>query len=302
MTALVQSEAPRLPRSSRRAPVPSGSAPSGDETVSSLLSRTVIPRLVAGSVRVRRVGLSLVLPVLVLGLWTFVSHQGLVKPVFLPTPEATLQAGWDLFKDGYLVSDFLASVSIVGRGFVVGTVLGLALGLQAGLSRTFERLVGPTLDAIRQIPPLAWLPLIVLWVGIGDLAKTVVISKVVFFPVFLNTVQGIRGVGREYVEVGRVFGLSRWKLARRVIIPGALPSILVGIRYGAGLSWALVVAAEMLSGQSGLGYLISRAQELLESAQLLFAMLLVGLCGFLIDRGLRLLERRLLRWKQGFQG
>jgi sulfonate transport system permease protein len=244
----------------------------------------------------------LVLPALIVGAWWSVTHAGLVKPYFLPTPERTAVAAWRLAAEEGLASDFLVSMRVVAKGFLTGAGLGLLVGAIAGLSKVTERAVGPTLDALRQIPPLAWLPLVVLWVGIGDLAKTVVIAKVVFFPVFLNTLHGIRGVSREHVEVARVFHLSRWRLARRVIIPGALPSILTGLRYGAGLSWSLVVVAEMLSGRSGLGFLIFRAQELLVTDQLVVVMLLIGFVGFVIDRALRRLERRLLRWKVGYAG
>jgi sulfonate transport system permease protein len=176
------------------------------------------------------------------------------------------------------------------------------MGILAGLSRTIERVLGPTLDAIRHIPPIAWLPLIVLWVGIGPLGKTVFIVKVVFFPVFLNTLQGIRGVQKDYVELARVLTLTRWQMVRRVIIPGAMPSILTGLRYGASLAWALIVVAEGMSGMKGIGFLIFRAQALLMTDQLLVCMVVIGAIGFLIDFAMRRLERRVLRWKQGFAG
>ncbi len=246
--------------------------------------------------------LGLALPALTLAAWWLVTHRGLVKPYFLPTPERTVLAAWRLVAEEDLASDFVVSVRVVAKGFLLGGGLGLLFGVGAGLSRLVERALGPSLDAVRQIPPLAWLPLVVLWVGIGDLAKTVVIAKVVFFPVFLNTLQGIRGVSKEHVEVARVFHLSPWRLARQVIIPGALPSILTGLRYGAGLSWSLVVVAEMLSGRAGLGFLIFRAQELLVTDQLVVVMGVIGGVGFAIDRSLRRVERRLLRWKEGYAG
>src|SRR5262249_55947858 len=145
------------------------------------------------------------------------------------------------------------------------------------LSPAVERFFGPTLDGIRHIPGIAWLPLIVLWLGIGAPAKIVVIAKSVFFPVFLNTLQGIRGVDRNYVELARVLTLTRSQLVRRVIIPGAMPSILVGLRYAASLAWALVVVAEGLSGMEGIGFLIFRAQALLMTDQLLVCMVVIGI-------------------------
>jgi sulfonate transport system permease protein len=246
--------------------------------------------------------LGLALPLLVLAVWTYVTQRGLVKPYFLPAPRRTLQAAWQMATEEDLLGDFLVSLRIVVKGFLVGSALGLLLGVVAGTSRTVERVLGTTLDGLRQIPPLAWLPLVVLWVGIGDLAKVVVIGKVVFFPVFLNTLHGIRGVPKDYVEVARVYHLSRWRAATKVILPAAMPSILTGVRYGAGLSWSLVVVAEMISGHTGLGYLIFRAQELLFADQMIVVMLVIGLVGFAIDRILRGLESRLLRWKEGYLG
>lgn len=252
--------------------------------------------------RVRWAGLGLLLPFAILAAWWWATARGLVKPYFLPAPSQTVVTAWRLVAQDGLWADFVVSLRVVVKGFALGAGLGLVLGTLAGVSRGVERFLGPTLDAIRQIPPLAWLPLVVLWVGIGDLAKTVIIGKVVFFPVFINTLQGIRGVAKDHVEVARVFHLSRMRFVTKVLLPGALPSILTGVRYGAGLSWSLVVVAEMLSGRSGLGYLIFRAQELLVTDELVVVMLVIGAVGFVIDRSLRRLERRLLRWKEGYAG
>jgi sulfonate transport system permease protein len=246
--------------------------------------------------------IGLIVPAVILAAWELASHRGWVSPVFLPTPERTVRSFFDMVLNQGFLDDLLASLTIVLESFVCGTALGIAIGTLAGLSRTADRVLGPTLDAIRHIPPIAWLPLIVLWVGIGPVGKIVFIIKVVFFPVFLNTLQGIRGVQKDYIELGRVLTLTRWQLARRVIIPSALPSILTGVRYGASLAWALIVVAEGLSGLKGIGFLIFRAQALLMTDQLLVCMVVIGAIGFLIDFGMRRLERHLLRWKQGYGG
>lgn len=252
--------------------------------------------------RSRAVLLGLVLPAAVLGLWQLAVSQAWVSPIFLPAPAKTLFSFVDMVARQSFHSDFLASINIVTQAFVYGSVLGIGLGIAAGLSKTVERLFGPTLDGIRHIPGIAWLPLIVLWVGIGPAAKIVVITKTVFFPVFLNTLSGIRGVEKNHIELARVLTLTRGQLIRKVIIPGAMPSILTGVRYGASLAWALVVVAEGLSGMEGIGYLIFRAQTLLMTDQLLVCMVVIGVVGFFIDRGMALVTRRLLRWKQGFNG
>jgi len=165
-----------------------------------------------------------------------------------------------------------------------------------------ERFFGPTFDTIRHIPGIAWLPLIVLWLGIGAPAKVLVIAKSVFFPVFLNTLQGIRSVDKNHIELAQVLTLTRAQLVRKVILPSATPSIMVALRYSAGLAWALVVVAEGLSGIQGIGFLIFRAQGLLLTDQLIVCMVIIGLVGFGIDRLMFLAQRRVLRWKQGFDG
>lgn len=258
------------------------------------------PRLKRGFGLYHLIGL--ILPLVIFIAWEAASHQRWVSAVFLPTPERTLASFVDLLLNDNFHHDLLASLSIVGQAFFYGTTLALLIGIAAGLSQTVDRVLGPTLDGIRHIPPIAWLPLVVLWAGVGPLGKVIVISKVVFFPVFLNTLQGIRGVQKDYIDLAKVLTLTRWQMLRRVILPGALPSILVGVRYGASLAWALVVVAEGLSGMTGIGFLIFRAQALLMTDQLLVCMVVIGIIGFLIDLGMRRLERRLLRWKQGFEG
>lgn len=255
-----------------------------------------------GRTRPRDLAIGLIVPLLILLLWQFAAQRAWISPVFLPLPSTTLFSFFDMVERQRFHVDFLASISIVSQSFIYGSVLGIGLGIAAGLSKTVERVFGPTLDGIRHIPGIAWLPLIVLWVGIGPAAKIVVITKSVFFPVFLNTLQGIRTVDKNYIELANVLTLTRWQLVRKVIIPGAMPSILVGVRYGASIAWALVVVAEGLSGMEGVGYLIFRAQSLLMTDQLLACMVVIGVVGFLIDRSMALLQRHLLRWKQGFEG
>jgi len=259
------------------------------------------------SARFRRffTGLSpigLILPLIILGVWQTATTLQWIAPVFLPSPLTTVQALWKMVTAQKLHVDFLASIVIVAQAFIYGAAAAVALGIAAGLSKTVERFFGPTFDTIRHIPGIAWLPLIVLWLGIGAPAKVLVIAKSVFFPVFLNTVQGIRNVERNHVELGQVLTLTRWQLVRRIVLPSAVPSIMVSLRYSAGLAWALVVVAEGLSGLEGLGFLIFRAQSLLLTDQLIVCMVVIGVVGFLIDRGMYLLQRHVLRWKQGFEG
>ena len=242
----------------------------------------------------------LIVPVLLVLLWETAGRLGWVKPVFLPAPSSVVETFFESVENDEFLIDFWVSINTVVRGFIWGSLLGLFFGTLAGLSRTVERLFGPVLNAIRQVPAIAFLPLIVLWVGIGDFGKLVVISKSVFFPVFLNTLQGIRTVSNEYVEVARVYQFSRLQLIRRVIFPAALPTIFVGIRYGAGIAWAMIVAAEMLSGRKGLGYLLTRGQELLLTKQVFVVIVVIGLVGYLIDVAIVRVEKHFVKWKKSF--
>lgn len=246
--------------------------------------------------------IGLVLPGLIVFFWHLASTRGWVDKVFLPEPSAVITAFWKMLTQQDLAIDFLASIKIVSQGFVYGAVAAVVLGIAAGLSRRFEQFLSPTFDTIRHIPGIAWLPLIVLWLGLGAPAKVLVIAKSVFFPVFLNTLQGIRNVDKSYIDLAQVLTLTRWQLISKIVLPAAMPSIMVSLRYAAGLAWALVVVAEGLSGLEGLGFLIFRAQGLLLTDQLLVCMVIIGSVGFSIDRGMYALQRRVLRWKQGYEG
>jgi sulfonate transport system permease protein len=247
-------------------------------------------------------GIGLLLPIGVLVLWQLAASNAWIDPVFLPAPAKVVQAFFRMLTEQDLLVDFAASLKIVSMGFLSGAFAALVLGVGAGLSKRFEQFLSPTFDTIRHIPGIAWFPLIVLWLGLGAPAKVMVIAKTVFFPVFLNTLQGIRSVEKSYIELAEVMTLSRWQLVRKIILPAATPTIMVSLRYAAGLAWALVVVAEGLSGLEGLGFLIFRAQGLLLADQLLVCMVVIGLVGFAIDRSMFLLQRRVLRWKQGFEG
>lgn len=246
--------------------------------------------------------IGVILPLVILGAWQLATEFQWIPPVFLPSPWRTVTSFWDLVTRQAFEADFLTSITLVLQSFIIGAVLALALGVAAGMSRKVEYFFGPTFDTIRHIPGIAWLPLIILWLGVGAPAKTLVIAKSVFFPVFLNTLQGIRNVDRNYIELGQVLRLTRWQMLRRVLIPAALPNVMVSLRYSAGLAWALVVVAEGIAGQVGIGFLIFRAQSLLLTDQLLVCMATIGVVGFVIDRLMLGLQKRALVWKQGYEG
>ena len=276
------------------------SSPNLDATVVSAPAPSFLSRLLPSWKSGTWIGA--ILPLGLLAVWQTATSAGWIAPVFLPSPWATVQAFWKMLTKQNLTWDFVVSISIVSQAFIYGSALALILGVAAGLSKKVEQFFGPTFDTIRHIPGIAWLPLIVLWLGIGAPAKVLVIAKSVFFPVFLNTLSGIRNAEKRYVELADVLTLTRWQLIRRVLLPSAVPSIMVSLRYSAGLAWALVVVAEGLSGLEGIGFLIFRAQGLLLTDQLVVCMVIIGLVGFAIDRSMYALQRYVLRWKQGFDG
>ena len=243
-----------------------------------------------------------ILPLVILGLWQASSSLGWIEPVFLPAPIKVVQAFWYMLTRQDLLMDIRASVFIIAQAFLYGALLGVGLGFAAGLSRPVELFLGGTINTLRHIPTVAWIPLIVVWLGLGAPAKIVVLTKSIFIPVFLNTLQAIRGVDHNFIELAQALKLSRRQLIRRVIFPAIVPVVMVTLRYSVGLSWALVVVAEGISGLEGLGFLIFRAKNLLMTDQLLVCMVLIGLTGYGLDRLLYLAQRRLLRWQRGFGG
>ncbi|MDR2635545.1 MAG: ABC transporter permease [Campylobacteraceae bacterium] len=250
----------------------------------------------------KRLYIGIFLPLIIFTVWQSASTYAWVDPIFLPKPISVVKAFIYMLREQRLLGDIWASVSIVGQGFIYGSVVAILLSIAAGLSRTVDLFVGSTINTLRHIPTVAWLPLIVVWLGLGAPAKVLIIAKAVFFPIFLNTLQGIRNIDKNYIELANVLKLSKRQLVAKVIFPSILPSIAVSLRYSAGLAWAIVVVAEGLSGLEGLGFLIFRSQQLLMTDQLLVCMALIGVIGFAIDRAMYSVQQRFLRWKVGFDG
>lgn len=246
--------------------------------------------------------IALILPLALLGLWQASASFVWIEPVFLPPPGAVVKAFWFMLTQQELLRDIKASVFIVAQAFAYGTLLGVLLGFAAGLSRRVELFFSGTIDTLRHIPSVAWIPLIVVWLGMGAPAKIVVLAKAIFIPMFLSTLQAIRNINYDYIELAQALKLKRWQLVRRIIFPATLPVVMVTLRYSVGLAWALVVIAEGISGLEGLGFLIFRAQNLLMTDQLLVCMVIIGFIGYALDRLLFMVQRHFLRWQHGFGG
>lgn len=240
-------------------------------------------------------------PALILGLWQLAAQAGWLSSRILPAPSAAAAAAWSLAVSGELWQHVRISALRALWGLLLGGGLGLALGLLNGSSRTAETLLDTTLPMIRNIPVLALIPLVILWFGIEETAKLALLSLGVFFPVYLNTFHGIRSVDPALIEMGRSYGLSGWPLYRDVILPGALPSILVGLRFALGLVWVILIVTETISAQSGIGYMTMNAREFLQTDVVLLGILLYALLGKAADTLARALEHRLLRWNPAYR-
>ncbi|MGE8657507.1 MAG: aliphatic sulfonate ABC transporter permease SsuC [Achromobacter sp.] len=240
-------------------------------------------------------------PLLILGLWQLAAQAGWLSSRILPAPSAVAAAAWSLAVSGELWQHVRISALRALWGLLLGGGLGLALGLLNGSSRTAETLLDTTLQMIRNIPVLALIPLVILWFGIEETAKLALLSLGVFFPVYLNTFHGIRSVDPALIEMGRSYGLAGWPLYRDVILPGALPSILVGLRFALGLVWVILIVTETISAQAGIGYMTMNAREFLQTDVVLLGILLYALLGKAADTLARALERRLLRWNPAYR-
>jgi sulfonate transport system permease protein len=243
--------------------------------------------------------LAWLLPVVALLLAEAAGRLGWVTSNLLPTPSDVVRALFDLGWQTVL-GHVSASTARVAAGYAIGATLALALGSLVGLSAGARALLDPSFQALRAIPSLAWVPLLLLWLGIGEAPKLAMIAIGAFFPVYMGVVAGIRGVDRKLVEVARLMRLRPLALVRRVLLPAALPSVMTGLRNGLSLAWMFMVAGELIAASSGLGYLLTDGRETSRADLVLAAIVLLALLGKLSDTVMARLERRLLAWRDVF--
>ncbi len=256
-------------------------------------------KTIAGSIGTRLI--PWLVPLALLILWQASVALGWLSVRVLPAPLDVAQAAWKLAESGDLWTHVKVSAGRALTGLAIGGGLGLLLGLLTGSIRFFETLLDSTIQMVRNIPALALIPLVILWFGIDEAAKLFLISVAVFFPIYLNTFHGIRNVDPGLIEMARTYGLNRWQLYWQVILPGALSSILVGLRFSLGLMWVILIVAETISAQEGIGYLTMNAREFLQTDIVLVGILLYALLGKLADLFARGLEHYWLRWHPGYQ-
>ncbi len=232
-------------------------------------------------------------------IWEVAALAGWISPDILAGPSTVLTAGWDLLRDGTLGTSLWASAQRVLWGLAIGIPLGTGLALISGLSRLGDDLVDANVQMLRFVPIIALQPLLVVWLGVGETVKVFLIVLGVAFPIYVNTSSAMKSLDPRYRELADVVGLSRRELVRRIVLPGALPGFLVGLRLATAIAWLLLVFAEQINASSGIGYLMTRAQVFFQTDVIVVGLVTYAVLGLLSDALVRTLEARLLRWQPG---
>lgn len=217
--------------------------------------------------------------------------------VLLPAPSEVVHGAWQLLSNGSLQRDIIASLRRVLLAMGAASIIGFPLGIALGISPTFRWLVEPLVSFFRPIPPLAWIPLSIIWFGIDDLQNVFIIFLGAFFPIVLNTMQGVRDVEPQLIRAARTLGAKQFTIIRTVVLPAALPTMFVGLRVGLGIAWMALVAGELVAATSGLGFLISQGRNLFRTDYIVVGMVAIGLIGLLLDGAITMVGRAVMRWK-----
>jgi sulfonate transport system permease protein len=271
----------------------------------SLVSMTIVESAAAQTqrpaakrwARLTRPALGLLVPVVLAALWEFIVRMGWASGRLAPPPSVIFAEFVDLARTGDLQSNTLVTLARVAAGFGIGVVAATILGAAAGYSPLVRRLLDPSLQALRAIPSIAWVPLFVLWLGIFEASKVTLIAVGVFFPVYLGLMGAIQSVDRKLVEVGRAFRLSDFQMVRRILLPAVLPAYVISLRSGLGLGWMFVVAAELMGASQGLGYLLIDGQQLGKPAEIVAAIVAFAIVGKATDWLIVLVAAPFLRWE-----
>lgn len=243
-----------------------------------------------------------IVPVLLVIVWEAASYFKLISPMLLPAPSVIAAQFVYLIQTGEFFEHVAISAYRAGLGFVIGSAAGLLLGLFTGLGKLAEKTLDPSLQMLRTIPLLSLIPLFILWFGVGEFSKILMISLGAFFPVYVNTFLGIRNVELKLFEVSKILEYSRLQLLTKLIIPAALPNILLGIRLSLGVAWLVLVVAEMMGASAGIGYMIQDARAYTQTDKVFVGIILFAVIGKLSDSVTKLLERRWLGWRDTFNG
>ncbi|MGW4643918.1 ABC transporter permease [Sphaerisporangium sp. NPDC004334] len=241
-------------------------------------------------------------PLAAVALWQAASATGLLPARLLASPTTIAVTAGGLVTSGTLPEAIAVSLQRVAAGFVLGGACGVLLALAAGLSRAGEHAVDPLMQMLRALPFFGLIPLFILWFGIGETPKVALVALAVSFPLYLNTFAGVRGVDGKLAELARTLKLGRAALVRHIVLPGALPQTLVGLRQSLGVAWLALIVAEQVNADAGLGFMINDAREFLRTDVIVVGLLVYSALGLLTDAAVRLMERRALSWRRGFLG
>ena len=240
--------------------------------------------------------LSISLPIIILMLWFIVAKFNIFSSAILPSIGQVIESFINQLTSGQLINDILTSFIRVLQGYLIAAILGIALGVLMGINKNINSFFYLTLTSIRQIPMLAWIPLIVLWFGIGETSKIIVIVLAAFFPILINTISGINGTDHKLIEVGKMYNLSKLKLFTKIYLPSSIPSIFVGLKLGLGISWMAVVGAEIIAATSGIGYRINDARSLMQPEVVFVGMIVIAIIGLLMEQILNRIAKILTPW------
>jgi sulfonate transport system permease protein len=268
------------------------------DSVADRRNRNFATRIVQKIISVLKAGLRYWLLAVLVLIWQLASSYWVALQPLLPPPTDVFAAAVDLVRRGSLQKDILASLQRVGIALLAASVIGIPLGAAIGGWRPFAWSVEPVINFIRPIPPLAWIPLSIMWFGIGDAQNEFIIFLAAVFPILLNAVDGVRNVDRQLIRAARTLGATRTSIVTTVILPAALPSMFVGLRVGTGIAWMALVAGEIVAASSGLGYLINQGRFLFRSDYIIVGMVAIGVIGLLLDAMLRLSQRVIMPWRQ----
>lgn len=239
----------------------------------------------------------LALPVLLIALWAVAEPLGWIKSYTFPSIQALWELVVEYAQDGTLWGHFSISLIRVLQGFFIALAAAFVIGMGSALFPLVETATDLVIQILRPIPPIAWIPLAILWFGIGESSKVFIIFLGAFFPIFVNILDGVKGIDPRFQELSEVYEVTKWEQIRHVIFPGALPSIMTGIRVGVGNAWVCVVAAEMIGATKGVGYMLSNGRSLSRPDMVVLGMLIVGIVGKLMDDLLRYIRKKVITWQ-----
>lgn len=241
--------------------------------------------------------LGIIAPVTIIVLWQIGSGNGKISVAVLPSPIKLVETFGSLIRTGKLWSELLVSIVRVLKGFGMGACLGIIIGILMGLFPNLNRVLSSLVSIFRPIPMIAWVPILILWTGIGEMSKVMVIAIGAFWPILLNTIHGIVTVDARYLEVADILEKNKWKKMSKIILPSALPSIFTGLKLGISTSWSCVVAAEMIAASKGIGFMISYSREMGQANNMYAGIITISVVGVLIDAVIKRMQKKVLKWE-----